>query len=126
MKKHNQIVGKLGEDLAKGFLEGKGLTYLVSNYRTSHGEIDLVFLDGQQRVFVEVKTRTNDQFGYGEAAVNHKKLAALIYAAETYLEENALPNDDWRIDVVVIEKQAASGKFEILHFENVGLEDDLG
>ncbi|MGB4595038.1 MAG: YraN family protein [Anaerolineaceae bacterium] len=125
MAKHNQTVGKMGENLAKRFLEDKGLRFVDSNYRTPHGEIDLIFIDGQQSVFVEVKTRTNSKFGHGESAVNRKKIEALIFASETYLEKNALACDNWRIDVVVIEKQPGSGDFEVLHFENVGLEEDL-
>ena len=124
MAKHNQVVGKIGETLAKEYLEQKGLTYIASNYRSTHGEIDLIFLDGSQMVFVEVKTRTTVEFGHGESAVNYKKLTALVFAAETYLAENELANDDWRIDVIVVEKQSSSATFEILHFENVGLEGD--
>lgn len=124
MPKHNQIIGRMGEALAKRYLEGKGLIFVISNYRTAHGEIDLVFLEGEQRVFVEVKTRTNAKFGHGEAAVNQKKLTSLVFAAETYLEENSLPNDNWRIDVLVIEKHPIDSDYEILHFENVGLEGE--
>lgn len=123
MPNHNQTIGKMGETLARQYLEGKGLVFVVSNYRTAHGEIDLVFLDEEQRVFVEVKTRTSQKFGYGEAAVNNKKLGSLVFAAETYIEENDLPADNWRIDVVVLEKEPISNNYEILHFENVGLED---
>jgi putative endonuclease len=121
---HNQSIGKMGEALARKFLEAKGLKWVASNYRTLHGEIDLIFEEGEQRVFVEVKTRTNAKFGYGEAAVNHKKLTALIFAAEMYLDENALPGDNWRIDVVVVEKKTSTKNYDVLHFENVGLELD--
>jgi len=124
MSKHNQLVGKMGENLAKRFLEDKGFRFVTSNYRTGHGEIDLVFFDGLQVVFVEVKTRTGINFGYGEEAVSRKKIESLMFAAENYLEENALPNDNWRIDVVVVEKQLPQKDFRIEYFENIGLENE--
>jgi len=124
MGKHNQIVGKMGETLAREYLEAKGLSFVSANYRTSHGEIDLIFTEGSQRVFVEVKTRTTDDYGNGEVAVSHRKLSALFFAAETYLVDQNLPNDDWRIDVIVVERKTNKGNFEIVQFENVGLGED--
>jgi putative endonuclease len=50
-------LGALGERLARGHLEARGLTVLDANFRTRHGELDLVAADDRCLVFCEVKTR---------------------------------------------------------------------
>jgi putative endonuclease len=50
-------LGALGETLARRHLEARGLTVLDANFRTRHGELDLVAADDRYLVFCEVKTR---------------------------------------------------------------------
>jgi putative endonuclease len=50
-------LGALGEALARRHLEARGLTVLDANFRTRHGELDLVAADDRYLVFCEVKTR---------------------------------------------------------------------
>jgi putative endonuclease len=50
-------LGARGEDLARRHLEARGFTLLDSNFRTRHGELDLVVADTRHLVFCEVKTR---------------------------------------------------------------------
>ena len=50
-------LGALGERLARAHLEARGLVVLDANYRTRHGELDLVALDERSLIFCEVKTR---------------------------------------------------------------------
>ncbi len=50
-------LGALGEALARVHLEGRGLEILDANYRTRHGELDLIAADSHSLVFCEVKTR---------------------------------------------------------------------
>ena len=49
--------GALGERIAAEHLERRGFAILDRNYRTRHGELDLVAADGHALVFCEVKTR---------------------------------------------------------------------
>ena len=100
--RYRQIVGAWGEHQAAGFLLANGLQVLEKNYRTSEGEIDLIARDGDEIVFVEVKTRTNLNFGFPEEAVTEEKLEHLTTAAELYLLEY-LEEQDWRIDVIAIQ-----------------------
>lgn len=97
-------LGKLGEDHAKTYLLQKGYAFLEANYSTRFGEIDLIFLDGQTVVFVEVKTRTSQDYGHPEEAVNLKKLKHLQKAAEIFLIKNPVfESNPVRVDVVAIE-----------------------
>lgn len=122
MSQHNREIGKIGEDLAAQYLLSQGYEIVDRNFRTAHGELDLVAKDRDQFVFVEVKTRTSQNFGYGEYAVNRKKLNAMIFAAETYLDEKQRAADNWRLDVIVIERASPNAIPDVHHFINVGLE----
>jgi putative endonuclease len=50
-------LGAKGEALARRHLEARGYTLLDANFRTRHGELDLVAADPGHLVFCEVKTR---------------------------------------------------------------------
>jgi len=51
------VLGREGERHAREHLERLGFAILDANFRTRHGELDLVAFDGCTLVFVEVKTR---------------------------------------------------------------------
>jgi putative endonuclease len=50
-------LGAAGELLARRHLEARGFRILDANYRTRHGELDLVAADERYLLFCEVKTR---------------------------------------------------------------------
>jgi putative endonuclease len=52
-----RAMGAAGERLARIHLEARGLTVLDTNFRTRHGELDIVAADRRCLVFCEVKTR---------------------------------------------------------------------
>jgi putative endonuclease len=56
-----RLVGALGEDLARRHLEARGFEVLDANFRTRHGELDVVVADDRCLVFCEVKTRVAAQ-----------------------------------------------------------------
>ena len=49
--------GALGERIAAEHLEHRGYRIVARNFRTRHGELDLVAADDRALVFCEVKTR---------------------------------------------------------------------
>lgn len=57
--RHRLDVGRFGEAVAACFLEGRGLTVIDRNMYVNGDEIDLMLLEGSQRIAVEVKTSTN-------------------------------------------------------------------
>ena len=109
-------LGQQGEQRAKKFLQNKGLRFLASNFRTPYGEIDLIFRDGAQIVFVEVKTRATIGKGQPYEAVDPRKLNHIQLAAQTYLQQNHLNSSSSRIDVVSI---VLKPKTQIQHLINV-------
>lgn len=54
-----RLVGALGEDFARRHLEARGFELLDANFRTRHGELDVVAADDRCLVFCEVKTRVS-------------------------------------------------------------------
>ena len=70
-------LGIRGERLAERHLVRSGLTLLDRNWRCPQGEIDLVLRDGDEVVFVEVKTRSSVAFGHPLEAITAAKLARL-------------------------------------------------
>lgn len=80
--------GKIGEEIASDFLKRRGYHVLERNWRHGHHEIDIVARDGHTLVFVEVKTRSTDAYGFPEDAVTAAKENSLQLAAEAYLLEN--------------------------------------
>ncbi len=73
------------EEKACQYLVGKGYKIIERNFRTYKGEIDIVAKDGQYIVFVEVKYRTKNSFGYSAEAVNVHKQKVLYRVAEGYM-----------------------------------------
>src|SRR5271165_6548575 len=76
--------GRMGEDAAHRYLRRHGCTVVARNYRmrSGGGEIDLVAWHGQRLVFVEVKTRANEDYGTPESAVDAEKRANLRRASQ--------------------------------------------
>ena len=116
MAKHNQKVGRWGEQAAADFLSSRGYEIIARNVRTPYGEIDLVAQRGGAIVFVEVKARTTKQFGLPEQAITNRKAEHLSAAAEYYAVEHDLTS--WQIDAVSVEGNPG-GEPRITHFENV-------
>lgn len=111
-------LGAWGERKARAYLEGRGFEFLFANYRTPHGELDLIMRKGEQIHFIEVKTRSSTQFGFPEEAVDQNKANHLIASAENFLQENPDLDSGWQIDVVAIWVQKDRKKPEIKYFEN--------
>ncbi len=94
--------GQLGEAAARRELERAGLKFLAANYRSAHGELDLVFRDGDCLAFVEVKTRSSEDWVRPAAAVDARKRRALSLTAEDYRRQLRDPRVKWRFDVVEV------------------------
>jgi len=77
--------GAQAEALAAEFLIARGLAIVARNFRTRHGEIDLIARDGEVLVFVEVRLRRSQYFGGAGASITRAKSARLTAAARGYL-----------------------------------------
>jgi putative endonuclease len=94
--------GKLGELEAKKHLQKLGLKFLTANFRSERGEIDLVFRDDDCLVFVEVKTRSSEEWTRPAAAVDARKKRLLSQTALDYLQRLRNPAVKFRFDIVEV------------------------
>jgi putative endonuclease len=113
--KHNQRLGKWGEEHAAGYLAKHGFSILERNTRTPYGEIDIIAAQGDITVFVEVKSRSSNRMGLPEDSITPRKRQHMLSAAAHYAMEHAI--DHWQIDVISIEGKPGMDP-RITHFEN--------
>ena len=99
---NNKKTGRNGEDLALGYLRAKGLRLVERNFQVWGGELDLIMKDGEEYVFVEVKTRFDKEIPFDEL-ISNKKLRTIEKTSELWLNKNKLENEDWRIDFVGVD-----------------------
>lgn len=94
--------GELGERAAKKHLQRLGLKFLTANFRSERGEIDLVFREEDCLVFVEVKTRSSEDWVRPAAFVNARKRRLLSLTALDYLKLLNNPPVKIRFDIVEV------------------------
>ncbi len=109
--------GRLGERAARRHLRRLGLKFLAANFRSARGEIDLVCRDHDCLVFVEVKTRSSEEWTRPAAAVDRRKRRRLSLAALDYLKLLRNPEIKFRFDIVEVLLQADEVR-EIRHLPN--------
>ena len=99
---HTTAKGRAAEDLAAQHLASLGYQVLERNVRSPLGELDIVARDGGDLVFVEVRSRGDDDRGRAEETVGHVKQRQLARVAEAYLEERGLCPPTCRFDVIAV------------------------
>lgn len=102
MSDYNRRLGQYGERLAAEFLIRRGCQIITQNFATPYGELDLIATDGNEILFIEVKTRTNVTYGYPEIAVDARKLSHLQKAISIYLNQQHIINN-WHLEIISIE-----------------------
>lgn len=113
--KHNQRIGKWGEDIATEHLTQQGYEIIGRNVRTPYGEVDIIAKKDDVFIFVEVKTRTTKKMGLPEESITSKKQEHMIACAEHYASENEIKH--WQIDVISIEGKPGTEP-KVTYFEN--------
>ena len=112
-------LGANGELIARKYLLDKDLKFIKNNYRYERAEVDLIFENEKEKllIFIEVKTRTNKEYGEPEESVTYTKQEQLKKAALGFISENEMYSGyDLRMDVVSI--LLKDGMAEINHIEN--------
>ena len=94
-------VGDEGELVALRYLKLNGYEILSRNYRKKRGELDVVCHKDGVIVFIEVKTRREQQFGHPFESITTRKKQQLIKMAKQYLVEHNLWDKTYvRFDVI--------------------------
>ncbi|MCL2415733.1 MAG: YraN family protein [Defluviitaleaceae bacterium] len=95
-------VGNYGESIAVEYLVKKGYQILARNYTRNKGEIDIIVKNDEYLIFVEVKYRSQINFGTPIEAVTRRKQKAIISCAYAYLGEMDLNDVACRFDIIEI------------------------
>ena len=118
-------MGKIGEDLAKEYLEKHGYKILEQNYRTKYAEIDLVAsapggwaFGPNTLVFVEVRTKVGENFGTPEDTLNKEKLWKVLQNAKYYSAFKKWEGPE-RIDAICIVLNPDFTISRLTHHENI-------
>jgi len=109
--------GDAVETAALAFLEANGLRLLARNASARGGELDLVMADGRAIVFVEVKSRRDEDFTPAVRAVTTHKKKMLYRTAKCFLRQYHLLDRPLRFDVVTV-ILGRTGSPEIRHYRN--------
>lgn len=112
-------IGAIGEQLAQDYLFRRGFRFVCSNFKTPvgrnrkgvliNGEIDLIAYENDILCFIEVKTRSSDDFSTPLSAVDLRKQRQIIRTAKRYRKTFHLENVKFRYDaigIVLNEKRA--------------------
>lgn len=141
--KHNQNIGKIGEETACKFLMKRGYQIILRNYWKKWGEIDIIVKKDQVIHFVEVKTVSKDLISglnkdfvscETEKRVNHEtfddyrpednihpwKLKRLSRVIQTYLIENDTEeNNEWQFDVITVFLDIENKTAKVEHIKDI-------
>ena len=118
-------LGELGERMAFNYLTlSEGYQIVATNFRVPLGrglrgqkltaEIDIIAYDKDTLVFLEVKTRTSDEFVEPERAVNLRKQRQIARAARRYRQLMKVYAEPYRYDVLTVLQNAGSSEVELL------------
>ncbi|MCG8340011.1 MAG: YraN family protein [Cytophagales bacterium] len=112
---HSHRLGEEAERRAVRYLQERGFTLVVCNYRYKKAEIDIIAKERDLLLFVEVKARSSERFGHPEEFVTPLKKQLLLTAAENYIMTH-----NWtksiRFDIIAVLKK--QGEIQIDHFED--------
>jgi len=102
-----RMAGIQAEQRAKEYLISQNLDFIEQNFSVPLGEIDLIFKQANQWVFVEVKYRTNDTHGKAAEHFTTSKRSKMVKAIMCYLQQHNLNlhHTSLRIDIVAIDDE---------------------
>jgi putative endonuclease len=98
-----KLIGNQGEDLALKYLQDQGFKLLYRNFRTRHGEIDLIMQDKDILVFIEIKLRSEKSFISAEQALSEAQIHRIAKTALTYITESIGHMVDCRFDLITVD-----------------------
>jgi putative endonuclease len=116
--KDRYALGRWGERQCEKFLRKEGLKTLTRNYACNAGEIDLIMVDKDRAiVFVEVKTRLDEEFTPTEEVVNKTKADKMAKTSRYFLSMHDIADRPYRFDIVTV-TLGRRGPADIRHYKN--------
>jgi putative endonuclease len=95
--------GYQAEEYACLYLQKQGLQLVTKNYHCHYGEVDLIMRDGDEYVFVEVRSKQNNFYGDAAESITPSKQKKIIATAINYLQKQRLLDTvNTRFDIIGI------------------------
>jgi putative endonuclease len=94
--------GASAETDAAQLLVAAGYRIVARNFRCAAGELDVIARDGDVLVFVEVRSRSDDEHGSAVEMIGRGKQRRVARVAACYLEIAAPVFEECRFDIVAI------------------------
>ena len=113
-----QELGAFGERIAAHRLEQLGMSIVGRNVRIGRTEVDIVARDGEDMVFVEVRTRKGAP-GLAAESIVPAKLQRIWAFALAYCEREGIAAEAIRLDVVVVELDGRGVARNVEHIRGV-------
>ena len=107
-------LGREGELEAALYLMERGYSLRDRNWRSGHLELDLVAEYWGEIVFVEVKTRRDEQFQPAREGGSPRQVQNLHLAARDYLAQHGLLAQPYRFDLITV--VGAAAPYRIDHY----------
>jgi len=103
------LAGRRAEDFARHWLETKGLIQICSNFSCRFGELDLVMLDQDCLVIVEVRYRSNSDYGGALMSVTAAKQLRIARSTDCFRQKyRKYHKNCLRFDVLALSGPAAN------------------
>ena len=116
---NNNKIANIGEKFALDYLLRKGYVILAKNVQIGHQEIDIIAKIKHKIVFVEVKTRTNNTYGYADGTLGKWKYKTLKWAIYKYVTFRKIDPENARLDFIAIDIDIKNKKANIKHYTNI-------
>ncbi len=114
MTRERLELGERGEALALEKVKQLGYRNIVKNYRCRLGEVDLVARDGDELVFIEIKTRKGRPLGFAKEAVTLRKQQQISKVALNYMKTHNCCDVSARFDVVAVAMGNGPPQIEVI------------
>lgn len=113
-----RTLGKAGEKLAQDYLKRKGYRILETNYRTAHGEIDIIAENKNRLALIEVRTRSSRELGTPEESITKGKKDKLVLLCLDYIDSHKISRE-WHVDLIAVELTREGKLMRIEHLEDI-------
>lgn len=121
---YKKDLGRTGEEGARKYLMENGYAIIKSNFTCKCGEIDIITEKEGYIIFIEVKTRTNANYGSPIESISFNKRKSIIKSAKIFLLQRKLTDSAVRFDVIeVLTGSEKETDLNINHIKNAFWEE---
>jgi len=112
---YRRAIGNWGEKLACSHMKKSGAKLIEQNFRWKGGELDLIFEKDEVLIFLEVRTREEDDFMHPLETIDERKCTKIRRTASYFYHRIWKKESVCQFDIITIVGNPSLYKLE--HFE---------